>query len=241
MTVPRSYAYEHIDDPSDPAWVGHLDPSPRFGRVRVALAVVGVMAVAAATAWLVFGTGSEQDGESSRQRPARGTGAPVDVAVPRVDVVPPASPAAAGDAESPSSSEQLASHFGTAPTTEYVLAPRSNFGDPDAVTGKDAGLGPSLSAGLEGLAVLIGKPLTVISGNRTRDEQEALYRRFLAGTGNLAAVPGTSRHETGDAADVYIDGVALASYPGARAKAESLGLGFPVPGEPWHVERMPAR
>lgn len=120
------------------------------------------------------------------------------------------------------------------------MAAPSSFGSPNAVVGKDLGLSPSLSAGLEGLAVLMDRPLTVISGRRSRAEQEVLYRRFQDGTGNLAALPGTSRHETGDAADVYVDGVALADVPGARALAESLGLGFPVPGEAWHVERMNA-
>lgn len=112
------------------------------------------------------------------------------------------------------------------------------FGQPGALTGDIKGLGPSISAGLEGLALALGKDLVVISGARTFAEQQVLYARFQAGTGNLAAVPGTSRHETGEAADVYVDGVALADVPGARRAAAMLGLGFPVPGEPWHVERV---
>lgn len=100
------------------------------------------------------------------------------------------------------------------------------------------GLDPELKAGLEQVARAIGKPLEIISGLRTREEQEELYRRYLNGTGNLAAVPGTSRHESGRAADVYVNGVALANVDGARAAATAAGLGFPVPGEAWHVERI---
>jgi hypothetical protein len=109
---------------------------------------------------------------------------------------------------------------------------------PSMLRGKVEGLEPELVAGLEKVARAIGKPLEIISGLRTRQEQEELYRRYLNGTGNLAAVPGTSRHESGRAADVYVDGVALANVEGAREAAASAGLGFPVPGEAWHVERV---
>ncbi|MCW2961104.1 MAG: penicillin-resistant DD-carboxypeptidase, partial [Thermoleophilia bacterium] len=87
-------------------------------------------------------------------------------------------------------------------------------------------------------ATALGRPIDVVSGHRTRAEQADLYRRFTSGTGNLAAVPGTSRHEHGDAADVYVGGVALADVPGAALLAQLGGLGFPVPGEPWHVEAV---
>jgi uncharacterized protein YcbK (DUF882 family) len=104
------------------------------------------------------------------------------------------------------------------------------------VRGDTAGLDPKLATALEQVARQIGKPIDVISGARTRDEQAELYRRFLNGTGNLAAKPGTSQHETGTAADVYVNGTALADVPGAREAAAAAGLGFPVPGEAWHVE-----
>lgn len=115
-------------------------------------------------------------------------------------------------------------------------APAAPTAASSRVTGDLEGLDPALRAALEQVAEQLGKPLDVISGLRTRAEQEELYRRYKAGTGNLAAVPGTSRHESGHAADVYIDGVALANVPGARAAAAAAGLGFPVPGEAWHVE-----
>lgn len=98
------------------------------------------------------------------------------------------------------------------------------------------GVHPELIRRLDTLSVVIGRRIEVISGWRTRHEQEGLYQSFLSGAGNLAAVPGTSKHETGRAADVYVDGVALASVPGAAEQAAALGLHFPVPGEAWHVE-----
>jgi D-alanyl-D-alanine carboxypeptidase len=109
---------------------------------------------------------------------------------------------------------------------------------PSRLTGDLTGLNPELRAGLEQVAAKLGTKLNVLSGNRTRAEQEELYQRFLNGTGNLAAPPGTSRHESGRAADVYVNGVALADVPGARKAAATAGLGFPVPGEAWHVERL---
>lgn len=84
----------------------------------------------------------------------------------------------------------------------------------------------------------IGKPLHVLSGNRTREEQEALYAKYLNGTGNLAARPGTSNHEDGKAADVYVGKGGPALQTVAGKEAEALGLGFPVGGEPWHVENV---
>lgn len=125
-----------------------------------------------------------------------------------------------------------------------VAAPGAPFGamqaGPSMLRGDLAGLDPQLAGALEQVARQIGKPLEVVSGLRTHAEQKELYQRFLNGTGNLAAVPGTSRHESGRAADVYVDGVALQNVPGANQAARAVGLGFPVSGEPWHVERVGA-
>lgn len=104
------------------------------------------------------------------------------------------------------------------------------------VTGDTSGLNPNLMDALAFTAGELGKTINVVSGKRSRAEQEQLYQDYLAGKGNLAAKPGTSRHETGNAADAYIDGTALQSYAGAAAAAAKYGLGFPVGGEPWHVE-----
>jgi len=108
---------------------------------------------------------------------------------------------------------------------------------PTMVRGKIKDLDPVLLQRLDALGRKLGKPVDIISGNRTRAEQADLYQRYLNGTGNLAAPPGQSNHEHGAAADAYVDGVALANVPGARDAAARLGLHFPVGGEAWHVER----
>ena len=47
-----------------------------------------------------------------------------------------------------------------------------------------------------------GVNITITSGFRSRAEQEKLYAAYKNGTGNLAAKPGTSNHESGDALDL---------------------------------------
>lgn len=92
-----------------------------------------------------------------------------------------------------------------------------------------------------------GLTLHVRSGLRTRAEQQRLYDLYLAGKGNLAARPGTSRHEKGHALDVYDSG---SDFGVTRAnnvrsnwlKANASKYGFDAAGyrfrqtEPWHIE-----
>ena len=82
----------------------------------------------------------------------------------------------------------------------------------------------------------------VNSGVRTYAEQVVLYERYLNGTGALAAVPGTSNHERGLAADVSVRTrkglVPVGKSPRRRAALAKRGLGFPVKGESWHVESV---
>ncbi|MCW2926740.1 MAG: penicillin-resistant DD-carboxypeptidase [Thermoleophilia bacterium] len=104
------------------------------------------------------------------------------------------------------------------------------------VTGDTDGLDRELLTRLAKLGSQLGEKVNVNSGFRSRAEQEELYAAYKAGRGNLAAKPGTSRHESGNAADAAIGGTNLASNPKAKELALQLGLHFPVPGEPWHVE-----
>jgi hypothetical protein len=78
----------------------------------------------------------------------------------------------------------------------------------------------------------------IVSGYRTYAEQAELYRLYLAGLGNLAALPGTSSHERGLAADVHTEDIELVALGDA---AYENGLRQPVPGEPWHLELDPDR
>lgn len=99
------------------------------------------------------------------------------------------------------------------------------------------GRGPGIAGLYEPLASIVSKVIaaaqgavSVISGWRSRAQQERLYAKYLAGTGNLAAKPGTSKHERGLAVD----------YGGNQATYQRLhrryGGHFPVRGEPWHGE-----
>jgi hypothetical protein len=75
-----------------------------------------------------------------------------------------------------------------------------------------------------------GVNLQINSAHRSRAEQERLYAAYLNGTGNLAAKPGTSNHEKGQAID-------FKNTPGAydwlAKNAEKYGFKN-LPGEPWH-------
>lgn len=128
----------------------------------------------------------------------------------------------------------LAQARGAAPTAQAAGAGPVTYAN---LTGKTKQLDQDLLRSLDQLGAQLGRKLDIISGNRTTAEQAVLYQKYLNGTGNLAAPPGSSNHEHGDAADVYVDGVALANVPGAADAAKRLGLHFPVRGEAWHVER----
>lgn len=69
----------------------------------------------------------------------------------------------------------------------------------------------------------------ITSSLRTRRQQEALYKLWLEGKGNLAAKPGTSKHEFGLALD------ARGSVAWEKAM-ERNGFRRTVKSEPWHWE-----
>lgn len=246
-----STAFEAIDDPNDPAWHGHAQDPAGDGRWRGRGRIVAVVAALIVVALLVGGvmamTGDDAgtpDRERVEQR-ADGDGDPLvrPSAVVAADVIP-ALPADATD--SPAASTSRTPVKPAAPVT----SPAGSGWAPAAATvaPQDAGSGllkgdltgvhPELIRRLDALAVVTAREIEVISGWRTRHEQEGLYQSFLSGVGNLAAVPGTSNHETGRAADVYVDGVALANVDGVLEQAAALGLHFPVTGEAWHVEMV---
>lgn len=115
--------------------------------------------------------------------------------------------------------------------------------DPEAHAGEGDGgeFDPSEFKGLEGLEGRFGNAVasllreaggrvSVVSGRRSRQQQEALYAKYKAGTGNLAAKPGSSRHEHGAAVDFGGDLALVAKL------APKYGLKATVKGEPWHWE-----
>lgn len=91
---------------------------------------------------------------------------------------------------------------------------------------------PALGQALSKMSKAAGQSIYVQSGWRSYAEQAALYAAYLNGTGNLAAAPGSSNHESGRAADIT---------PGSEVfggMAGRFGLGFTVPGESWHIELL---
>lgn len=92
-----------------------------------------------------------------------------------------------------------------------------------------------------------GKNLLVTDGLRTYEEQAALYAKWKAGTANLAAAPGTSKHETGRALDLRDSGadrgVTFAGNERSNwLRAHAAEFGFTPSGytfspvEPWHYD-----
>jgi hypothetical protein len=92
---------------------------------------------------------------------------------------------------------------------------------------------PELRARVEW--VLATNPMFWIeSAYRSSSNQQRLYDLFIAGKGNPANKPGTSKHETGFAVDIACN--PLDSIRRAKAIYDA-GLYTPyLPKEPWHVE-----
>lgn len=88
------------------------------------------------------------------------------------------------------------------------------------------------------------KFIFINEGWRTHARQWELWNLYKSGRGNLAAYPGTSNHEGGNAADCsfFTSGTKSGNRinVGADAKCrkimKSLGICLPVSGENWHCE-----
>lgn len=87
-------------------------------------------------------------------------------------------------------------------------------------------------------------PGKITPGKRTRSYQEqvALYAKYKAGKGAMAAKPGTSKHGDGRANDLKYENDAVRQW--ALANAHKYGLAFPIYNpklarsrdESWHIE-----
>lgn len=104
----------------------------------------------------------------------------------------------------------------------------------------DVSLVDPLAGRLLRLLELFGGRVLIVSGRRSYAEQQALYDAYLAG-GALAAKPGTSKHEHGQAADLRIVDPSV-QWREVHLAASTYGLRFPLLAlhEPWHVEPDPA-
>lgn len=80
-----------------------------------------------------------------------------------------------------------------------------------------------------------GGKLSLTEGYRSLADQQKRYAAYRAGRGNLAALPGTSVHGLGNAADIASGGQAWLRNNGSQFGWYPTGLGF-AQREPWHFE-----
>ena len=84
-----------------------------------------------------------------------------------------------------------------------------------------------------------GVELRAVSGHRTYGRQKALWAAYKAGKGNLAARPGTSRHEYGQAVDIDTrNQTDLAVIGWLHRHGHRYGYTNTVPSELWHWQFM---
>ncbi len=77
-----------------------------------------------------------------------------------------------------------------------------------------------------------GINLPVVSAFRTMEQQRDLYRKYLNGTGNLAAKPGYSNHQGGIAVDVTVGSTSTSTYKWLATHASRFGFAAPSPPSP---------
>tara|TARA_R110001583_G_scaffold31179_2_gene107002 strand:+ start:656 stop:1498 length:843 start_codon:yes stop_codon:yes gene_type:complete len=81
-----------------------------------------------------------------------------------------------------------------------------------------------------------GVAMQVTSGFRTMADQQRLYNKYLAGTGNLAAVPGRSNHQNGIAIDFNVSSQNGRVFEWLTKNAWRYGFIRTVSRERWHWE-----
>jgi hypothetical protein len=108
-------------------------------------------------------------------------------------------------------------------------APSGAGGHGPGASGSRAGLAPAMLAALERADRLLGRPVPVASGLRTREQQQALWDRRHTNPYPVAR-PGTSDHESGLAIDVP-----RGMVPSVLTVAGEAGLCRPLPqSDPVH-------
>ncbi len=86
-------------------------------------------------------------------------------------------------------------------------------------------------------AAKAGVQLAVVSGFRTMAQQQTLYNCYkccCCNSCNLAAVPGTSNHQSGHALDLNTSATGVYSW--LNKHGQSFGWKRTVPSEAWHWE-----
>jgi len=81
-----------------------------------------------------------------------------------------------------------------------------------------------------------GIDLRIRSAFRSFAKQTKLYKQYRKGSGNLAAPPGYSNHESGRALDLVITD--YKTYEWLSTHASTYGFHRTVSGEPWHWEYL---
>ena len=159
----------------------------------------------------------------------------------------------------PPGSQMLAGHpaqTGGARPTGHVQGPGDSFdagpgkrvqayvnGQPRTISVVSVGNGQYLRAdaakafaSMTAAARRAGINLGATSGFRTMAQQQELYRRYLNGTGNLAARPGYSNHQNGIAMDISgVGGRGTRADSWLRAHASQFGFRN-LPSEFWHYD-----
>ena len=134
-------------------------------------------------------------------------------------------PAATPPAAAPATQFSSVLHTAMAPTAAAPGTYPHLSGDLDS--------NPELLQRLEALAAQRGEHFTITSGGRSFAEQQRLWDARGSNPYPVAQ-PGTSRHETGRAADVTIGGRAIQTVIGAD-ELRAAGLA-PLSGDAVHVE-----
>jgi hypothetical protein len=163
----------------------------------------------------------------------------IETAVARIQAIqsafaPPAPPAPAPAPADASFAGRLQSAMGpgAAGASASPAFPKAAPGQYPHLDG-DLDGNPELLAKLEALAAEKGMKFHVTSGLRTHAEQQRLWDNRHSNPYPVAR-PGTSRHHSGDAADVTIGGRAIQDVISA-AELRAAGIA-PLAGDAVHVE-----
>ncbi|MEA2479149.1 MAG: D-alanyl-D-alanine carboxypeptidase [Thermoleophilaceae bacterium] len=169
--------------------------------------------------------------ESVLSRIAQIQGGTAPPAVSATPAAPAAVAAPGATTSSPSFADQLQSAAGTGSAGATPGAPAAPGTYPH-LSG-DLDCSPELLTRLEALAEKRGQHFTITSGGRSYAEQLRLWNQRGSNPYPVAR-PGTSRHESGRAADVTIGGQAIQTViPAAELRAAGLA---PLAGDAVHVE-----